>query len=393
MALFSRRRAPSPDPPVESDQADETEPNGSAAERASERSSPAPEPASDAEQVPAVGISMSAFGGVGAATGPRASAGPAASPAGGAAQAPTAGPGAAASAPAVRRGPAEAPPPSETIPGLADNVLLQAAVARFAAHPDATGIVDVARQLLQGQLFLRIKGDARALLAEGAGLPFAVAHRGEEQFAVVFSGGAALTQAVQADGDTETSALGQDSFAVLRTVLGDGHAGVVVDHWAGSSAPVLPRELLQQALEQADPARTVKTLLAAARTPDTAGAVAAALVDVPLWIAANRASEDAGWGIAESRTDDGRRYLEVFSHPLEVVAMGRGDQPMPLAAVQLGRALAGDAGLTGVVVDPAGPWIQLERDDLAPVLAAAADDAAAPHPSAASPVTDAGTAP
>jgi hypothetical protein len=34
--------------------------------------------------------------------------------------------------------------------------------------------------------------------------------------------------------------------------------------------------------------------------------------------------------------------MEVFSHPLEVVALGRGDGPLPVQPEQLGRALASE---------------------------------------------------
>ena len=73
--------------------------------------------------------------------------------------------------------------------------------------------------------------------------------------------------------------------------------------------------------------------------------------------------------MAESRTATGERFLEVFSHPLELLALGRGDQAVPLQKEQLAKALAGDDGLTGLLVDPAGPWIRLNRQDLAGVLA------------------------
>ena len=73
-------------------------------------------------------------------------------------------------------------------------------------------------------------------------------------------------------------------------------------------------------------------------------------------------------GLAESRGTDGSRFLEVYSHPLEVAVMGRGDNAAPITAAQLSRALTTDEGITGVVVDPAGPWIRLTRDELGPVL-------------------------
>ena len=72
---------------------------------------------------------------------------------------------------------AEAPAATETVPGLRDNVLLREALAALPATPDAADLLDVARQLLQGHLFLRVKGDARALLAEGKDLPLGVVRR------------------------------------------------------------------------------------------------------------------------------------------------------------------------------------------------------------------------
>ena len=54
-----------------------------------------------------------------------------------------------------------------------------------------------------------------------------------------------------------------------------------------------------------------------------------------------------------------------------VIAMGRGDSPLPLTTAQLATTLASEPALTGIVLDPAGPWIELDRDDLAVVLALA----------------------
>jgi hypothetical protein len=263
-----------------------------------------------------------------------------------------------------------APEQTETVPGLRDNALLRAALGRVGDAPQSQALLDVARQLLQGHVFLRVKGDARTLLAEGKGLPLAVANAGERTFALVFSSGAALQASLKADGDTDTSAMGQPVLTVLRHVLGSSHDGIIIDPASAPSRAVLPKELLQRAVDQADPQLTVKTLLAAERTPEISAKVAEALTRVKLWVAVGTA-ENGAPGLAEGRDASGARYLEIYSHPLEVAVMGRGDNAAPITAAQLSRALTSDEGITGVVVDPAGPWIRLTRDDLGPVLALA----------------------
>ncbi|MFE7843974.1 SseB family protein [Microbacterium sp. NPDC057407] len=261
-----------------------------------------------------------------------------------------------------------APQNSETVAGLRDNVLVREALARLADGTAPQALLDVARQLLQGHLFLRVKGDARSLLAEGRELPLAVVTSGDRQFALAYSSGAALQASVRADGDADTSAMGQPVLAVLRHVLAGPYEGLILDQASDPARVVVPRALIEKLVEKVDEQLTLKTILAGERTDDTAGAVAQALTHVPLWVALGKVA-DGRPGLAEGRAEDGSRYLEVYSHPVEVAVMGRGDQAAAVTGAHLARALQGDAGLTGVVVDPAGPWIRLTRDDLAPLLA------------------------
>ena len=68
--------------------------------------------------------------------------------------------------------------------------------------------------------------------------------------------------------------------------------------------------------------------------PRSAPKVAEALTRVPLWVAVGTA-ENGAPGLAEGRDAEGARYLEVYSHPLEVAVMGRGDNAAPITAAQL----------------------------------------------------------
>jgi hypothetical protein len=345
---------------------DELAPETDASSEAAQES-PAPDAPAESTETDAaasVSISVSSFGGLGVSPATSASAELREPQAG-----ETVPPG-----PKPRMGAREwmrtAPEQTETVPGLRDNVLLRAALGRIGDAPASQALLDVTRQLLQGHVFLRVKGDARTLLAEGKGLPLAIANSGDRTFALVYSSGAALQASVTSDGDAETSAMGQPVLTVLRHVFASSYDGIIIDPASSPSRAVLPKELLQRAVEQADPQLTVKTLLAAERTPAIDAKVAEALTRVPLWVAVG-VSDSGTPGIAEARDGEGRRFLEVYSHPLEVAVMGRGDNAGPITPVQLAKALRTDEGLTGVLVDPAGPWIRLSRDDLAPLLALA----------------------
>ena len=338
MALFSRRPKPAPDQPPAGEPAEPVEPDpvesGDAASLA------------ETDAAASVSVSVSSFQGLGAQGAP-------------------ARPSAPPKPPAAE----DAPPATETVPGLRDNVLVREALAALPESPSAQDLIEVARQLLQGHLFLRVRGDVRTLLAEGKELPLAMATVGDRRFALAYSGGAALQDSVRADGDADTSAMGQPVLVVIKHVLVGSHDGLIIDHASERARAVLPRALLEKMVEKHDPSLTIKTLLAGERTAATAPAVAEALATAPLWLAVGQAT-DGRPGIAEARAVDGARYLEVFSHPLEVLATGRGDQPAPVTGAQLAKALR-DEGLAGVMVDPRGPWVRLTKADLGPVLALA----------------------
>ena len=252
--------------------------------------------------------------------------------------------------------------------GLPDNVLVVEALQKLSDPPTNDEAMNVMRQALQGHLFVRVRGDARALLSEGKPLDLAVSEVDGNRFLLAFSGGAGLQASVRADGDTATSAISQPVRDIFRTAIDGPYAGIIVDHATAGARINLPTGLLEKASGEGDPARTVKTLLAAPRTPDTAAAVAEALTTSPLWVAAGPSDENGKFGLAESRSPDGTRRLEVFTHPLEIVCMRRGDRTLPITGAQLAKALTSGSGLTGIVVDPAGPWIELSLTDLAPLL-------------------------
>lgn len=263
-----------------------------------------------------------------------------------------------------------APRPRRSVPGLPENTLLADALGILPPKPASADLLNVARQLLQGRVYVRVRGDARELLAGNQPLPMAVARLGEQTYVLAFSGGDALQAAVKADGDGSSSAIALPVEQLLRRVVDGDFGGIALDHASAPAAAVLPRALLEKALADLDETQAVKSALVGERTDETVAALVTALTTTPVWVAARR-NEDGRIGVSEVRTPAGERMLELFSHPLELHVLGRGDQSVRIAPDQLAKALAEDEGLLGVIVNPHGPWMRLSREDLAPLIATA----------------------
>lgn len=346
MALFSRRGKRDDSTPVTpesietgSDPADTI--GNDNVEDAARQSSPGAAFGASTESVPQVGISVSTFG----------------------------QPHSARPVGAVRP-PAEAPAPSQAVPGLPDNVVLQAALAALPAQPQHTDVMNVMRQALQGQLYVRAQGDAQAQLAAGSGISLAITTLNDKRFLLAFSGGAPLQTSTKAEGAEVVSAIGQAAHHIFQTAVESGYDGVYLDHANPQARLILPIALISKALDEGEPPFELKTMLVGERDDATASQIADVITRTRVWVAGGTDPEGR-IGVAEARNAEGIRRLEVFSHPLEVLAMGRGDRPLPLAPEQLAAMIASEPGLSGIILDPAGPWIEVDRDTLAPLLALA----------------------
>lgn len=360
------------------------------------------EPAADANEAPAeqemgVNISFSAFQGVGANSGPEvlspedelaerkkraedlATAGPEAftrpkaeaSPQ----PAPTPQPAAVRELPLA---PAAPPARLETIKGLRDNAVLRDALASMPEKPTPAQLLGVARQLMQGHLFLRVAGDVRDQVDENgkATLQYGVATAGEKNYMLVYSSGKALSEAVKADGNDKTSAVAQPVTMILNHMIERGFDGLIVDGASGQSRIVLPREVIERAHKQADPRMRVKSALAQPRDAETPQRIAKLLAEQPpLWVAVGSSGQEGEgeqkMGIAEARLVDGTRLLQVYSHPLEIVAQGRTERAMPFGADKIAKVLKDHEDVGGILIDPAGPLMTLTREELEPIMALA----------------------
>ncbi|WP_119698672.1 SseB family protein [Microbacterium halotolerans] len=379
MGLFSRKKKNDRDPKgdevgelPEPDQRSVTEPESAPGGEVVEPDQDADRADADAgasaDDAPSVNISMTSFQGLGSTGGE-------AAPAQEREPAPTEQP---AVRPPLPGAPAAPPTQLETVPGLRDNALVRDALAALPEKPTGAQVMGVIRQMLQGHLYLRVQGDARKTLSEGGQVTFGVAKAGDKDYMMVFSSGAALRDAVKADGDTQTSAVAQPTPALVRHLLSGTFAGIIVDNYSKQRRAVLPRDVVEKAFDQADSELRLKSLLAQPRDADTPGKISEVLAQKPpVWVAVGEVNNDAEegeqkkYGIAEARLADGTRLLQVFSHPLEVVALGRPEKAMPLAVDKIAKMLKDHPQLGGLLIDPAGPLMTLTRDELAPVIAIA----------------------
>lgn len=353
MALFSRRKNES-DPSAA--EAEVSAPVDDVVDAAAAVDADADVQEVSAEPVPQVNISMTSFGGLGST---------------------------ATSQPQTLRpetpeevvlplAPSDPPTNLETISGLRDNGVLRDALAALGETPTGAELLGVTRQLLQSHVYLRVKGDARVQVEAGQPLQLGIVADGDRQFMLIYSSGRGLRDAFQKDKDTDTSAFGQPAQAVIANVLKGELAGLIIDNESAPARAVIPRDVLARAMDQAEENFVLKTILSEPRADDTKAKVVEALRNARLWVAVGVANEKDGekqYGIAEAHTRDGRRLLQLFSHPLEVVALQRTEQPMPFSFEKLRSALSEHSNLAGVVIDPAGPSIRLTREELEPLLA------------------------
>lgn len=345
MALFSRRKNDSSTPDAEPQAPEELAPEVEEAVTEPET----------AEAVPQVNISMTSFGGLGSTATPQ-----------------TVRPEKPEDI-TLPLAPSDPPSNLETISGLRDNAVLRDALAALPEEPTGAQLLGVARQLLQGHVYLRVRGDARKQIEAGEPLQLGVVSDGDRQFMLAFSSGRALRDAFQKDNDVDTSAFAQPAQAIVQNIVNGELDGLILDNDSAPARAVIPKDVLVKAMDQAQPDFALKTLLSEPRAEDSRDKIVAALRDARLWVAVGVAGEKDGkeqYGIAEAHTRDGRRLLQLFTHPLEVVALQRSEQPMPFDFDRLKSAMSEHNALAGVIIDPAGPSIRLSREDLAPLFTA-----------------------
>lgn len=330
MALFSKRNAPDA-----RSEAAEAAPSVSDAETA-------PEPA---EAVPHVPISVTTVSS--------------------AARTPDA-PVSVAAAPAA---PADAP----GLPAEPDaNVDLAQALKALAEGADERAMLHVLRQSIQGKLLLSTSLDGVSEKDKAAGrVPLGV-HRDPEGavYLLAFTSRMELEKTRTAEGPV--TGVSVSAVWALRQADGEGYAGIVLNPADGTASAVVPKTLIARLLGDGRNNDLAKDALSQPREADALQRLVEALAAHGGFVAGRAEVDEDGnrksVGIAETRLGD-RRMLEVFTAPIEIAALGRGDDAYPVTAAELAAALRSDEGITGIIVNPAAPWLDVDRAQLGPLLA------------------------
>jgi len=267
--------------------------------------------------------------------------------------------------------PAAAPAPAPAPVEPDSNVDLAQALTALAEGGDERAMMHVLRQSIQGKLLLSTSLDGVSEEDKAAGrVPLGV-HRDPDGavYLLAFTSPRELEKTRTAEGPV--SGVAVDAVWALRQATGDGYAGIVLNPADGKASAVVPKTLIVRLFGDGRNNDAAKQALAQPREADALQRLVAALAAHGGFVAGRAEVDEDGnrktVGIAETRLGE-RRLLEVFTSPIEIAALGRGDDAYPVTAAELAAALRSDEGITGIIVNPAAPWLDVDRAQLAPLL-------------------------
>ncbi|MFZ4894798.1 SseB family protein [Plantibacter sp. Mn2098] len=253
-----------------------------------------------------------------------------------------------------------------------ENVDLGQALASLPEAEDQRGMLHVLRQSLQGKLLLSTNAEGISPESQAEGrVPLGV-YRDDEGavFLLAYTSSLDLEHA-RSEGET-LYGVSVPALWALEQATSDAYAGIVLNPASEGMSAVIPKELVKRMLGDGRNNNAAKQALSQPRLVDAEERVVAALAEFGCFVAGRADVDENGVrtavGIAESRMGD-RRLLEVFTSPLEIAALGRGDDAYPLTSEELAKALLSDEDLAGIIVNPAAPWLDLDRSQLTALLA------------------------
>lgn len=248
---------------------------------------------------------------------------------------------------------------------LVDNVPLRRAIADFAEKNDQPSYLEVVRNLLHGELLLNTTRSSVSMTEDGpsisAGSTFTIrGGSGPDGERALF----AFTRQEEAlrmdeDAPETVQTLAQPAASTLEFAAEHGYAWLYLDP-AGPTCGVKIAEV--EFVITTHRNNAVKAALDSDDPTELKEAVVDALsVGGQLLYAVKQAPD--GVQVRTSTSPDGQTFALAFTSAAEVMVRGSSDS---WVAIDISRVVS-DAlgeGFSGLVINPAGPWIELNRDDL-----------------------------
>lgn len=253
--------------------------------------------------------------------------------------------------------------------GPVDNSTLRAAVVAFGAAPNDSTYIEVLRCCLQGQVLFDTTGSTRPVVAadgtarfeKGAVLRFAGGLGADDQPALFAFTSQAEVLRMHEDAPDDVQTLVQTAPSVLEFLVSQEYAWLYIDP-AGPTCAISKADA-----EHALRGERNDAVKEALQSGDR-GAVLDALARGDILNLAVEGSDPQRTRVRSTQGPDGSDMLLAFTSGPEVSARNTTDG---YAAVAIERVLrdALAAPYSGLVLNPAGPWMALDHDDLTAVLA------------------------
>lgn len=258
---------------------------------------------------------------------------------------------------------------------LVDNSTVREAIARFSARPAQDTYLDVLRQCLTGELLLDVTGsDFRIVdgaLQQGSTIQVRGGSGPKGEKALLAFTDQEQAQRIHHDDPEAVQTLGQPAVGVLEMAVSQGYELLYLDP-AGPTIS-LTLEDIRFALH-GDRNDAVKAALA---TGDRAAVIEALAQGGILKYSAMEVEggEQGEIQVATTTAPDGSPARLAFTSTAEVSAR---DVAAGAASVPVAQALAEalEEPFTGLVLNPAGPWMFLPHDDIRALLARLGDASA-----------------
>lgn len=233
------------------------------------------------------------------------------------------------------------------------NVILESAIVRYNAERDQTSYTDVIRQTLQGSMFLFADDVQRSLGS---------ARRGEQSS----FDGTTLRAYTQVPGFSPASEASESEIvrlaatAVMRLVIDQRYATLQLD--SARATCLIPSADVKIAL-RSDRNDLVKDALSTSTNDENRSRVLAALEKDGILLQAVEVVPGRQPKLSIMKGADDATRLLLFTSEMEIAAKFPSYQFVVVPVKRaFGEAL--DKSFAGVVINPQGPWISLDRDDL-----------------------------